>query len=75
MGMFSYFIFVYLVFIQYTLPVILIGALMTMPMALDGFTQFMDFRESNNNLRFFTGLIGGIGLGIMFKALKMVLLS
>ncbi|MGZ7109188.1 MAG: DUF2085 domain-containing protein [Methanobacterium sp.] len=74
-GLFSYFTFVYFVFIQYTLPVILLGTLMIVPMALDGVTQFMDLRESKNSLRFFTGLIGGIGLGIMFKALKMVLLN
>ena len=74
-GMFSYFIYVYFVFVQYTLPIILLGTLMILPMALDGFTQFLDLRESNNSLRFFTGLIGGIGLGIMFKALKWFLLN
>ncbi len=74
-GMFSYFTSVYFVFIQYTLPLILLGILMIVPMALDGLTQFMELRESNNGLRFLSGLLGGIGLGIIFKALKMVLLS
>ncbi len=74
-GIFSYFILVYFVFIQYTLPIILLGAMMITPMALDGITQFLDLRESNNSLRFFTGLIGGIGLGILFKAFKYLILS
>jgi uncharacterized membrane protein len=74
-GMFSYFIFVYFVYVQYTLPIILMGIIMTIPMALDGITQFLSLRESNNRLRFFTGLIGGIGFGILVKTLKWVLLS
>ncbi len=74
-GLFSYFIFVYFVFIPYTLPFILMGILMITPMALDGITQFLNLRESNNSLRFFTGLIGGIGLAILFKAFKWLIFS
>lgn len=48
---------------------------MILPMAFDGVTQGLSLRESNNTLRFFTGLIGGIGLGVLFKTLKWVLLS
>lgn len=74
-GMFSYFIFVYYVYVQYTIPIILMGTIMVLPMAFDGITQGLALRKSNNTLRFFTGLIGGIGLGILFKTLKWVLLS
>lgn len=74
-GMFSYFIYVYLFNVQYTPLIILMGILMIIPMALDGITQLLNLRISNNTLRFFTGLIGGIGLGILFKTLKFVLLS
>ena len=74
-GMFSYFVFVYYVYVQYTIPIILMGTVMVLPMALDGVTQGLSLRESNNTLRFFTGLIGGIGLGILFKTLKWVLLN
>ena len=37
------------------------------PAAIDGFTQFLGLRESNNNLRFASGVIGGIGLIIFMK--------
>ena len=36
------------------------------PMALDGITQFFRLRTSNNNLRFATGIIAGVVLGILF---------
>ena len=37
------------------------------PVGIDGFTQLLGFRESNNNLRFITGFVGGIGLIIFMK--------
>ena len=37
------------------------------PAAVDGFTQFLGLRKSNNNLRFLSGLIGGVGLIIFMK--------
>jgi len=43
---------------------------MLVPAFLDGFTQLIDLRESNNILRFLTGLLGGLGLAILVKALK-----
>jgi uncharacterized membrane protein len=42
---------------------------------LENGNEVSGFRESNNKLRFFTGLIGGIGLAIIIKALKYYLLS
>jgi uncharacterized membrane protein len=48
---------------------------MILPTFSDGLTQFFDFRESNNALRFCTGLIAGIGLGILAKSLKWFLIS
>jgi uncharacterized membrane protein len=44
---------------------------MLIPTFLDGFTQLISFRESNNLLRLLTGLIGGVGLAILFKAIKL----
>ena len=41
--------------------------LLLIPTGIDGFTQLMDLRESNNNIRFITGLIGGISLIIFMK--------
>ncbi|MBM4241952.1 MAG: DUF2085 domain-containing protein [Euryarchaeota archaeon] len=75
MGAFSYFAFVYMVYIQYTLEIILIAITMIIPTFIDGLTQFTGNRESNNALRFSTGLIAGIGLGILIKALKWILLG
>ena len=37
------------------------------PMALDGLTQFLGLRESNNYLRLVTGLICGLVLGVLFN--------
>ena len=51
-GAFSYFIFVYFVYVQYNIAMILAAILMVLPTFSDGITQFFGFRESNNNLRF-----------------------
>lgn len=48
---------------------------MIIPTFIDGFTQFINSRESNNSLRLFTGLIGGIGLAILFKAIKWTIMN
>ena len=36
------------------------------PMALDGFTQLIGLRESNNKARFITGALAGVMLGVAF---------
>ena len=48
---------------------------MLIPPFFDGFTQLIDSRESNNILRFFTGLLGGLGLAILVKALKWMIMT
>jgi uncharacterized membrane protein len=73
-GAFSYFIYVYFFFVEYTITLILIAFLMIVPTLLDGSTQLFDLRNSNNILRLFTGLIGGVGLAILIKALKYLIL-
>ena len=73
-GAFSYFIYVYFFFVEYTITLILIAFLMIVPTLLDGSTQLFDSRNSNNILRLFTGLIGGVGLAILIKALKYLIL-
>ena len=67
---FSYFIFVYFFYVQYTAIMIIIAIIMIIPTFLDGFTQLLGSRESNNMLRLLTGLIGGVGLAILIKAIK-----
>jgi len=49
---------------------IALATVLALPAIIDGFTQFQGKRESNNFLRFFTGLSLGISLGIIVKALK-----
>ena len=71
---FSYFIFVYYFYVQYTPILILLAILMIIPALLDGFTQLIGFRQSNNILRLLTGLIGGVGLAILFKAIKWMII-
>ena len=74
-GTFSYYTFVYFVYVQYNVALILTAFLMVLPTFSDGLTQFFGFRESNNTLRFSTGLIAGVGLGILIKAIKRILIS
>ena len=65
-----YFTYTYFNYVDYN-PFTLISAiLLLLPAAIDGFTQFFEYRESNNTLRLITGLLGGLGLGILVKALK-----
>ena len=74
-GAFSYYTFVYFVYVQYNIALILAAVLMILPTFSDGLTQFFGFRESNNTLRFLTGLVAGIGLGILIKSAKWFLIS
>lgn len=69
-GAFSYYIYAYFFYVEYTSYLILISLIMLAPAFLDGFTQLLNLRISKNSLRFLTGLIGGVGLGILIKALK-----
>ena len=55
---------------EYDLYLILIAALMMVPTFIDGLTQFLGYRESNNKIRFMTGLLAGFGLGLLVKAFK-----
>jgi uncharacterized membrane protein len=48
---------------------------MVIPTTIDGFTQLFGLRESNNYLRFFSGLIGGVGLLIQVISFKLILLG
>ena len=71
---FSYFIFVYFFYVQYTTTLIILAIFMLIPTFIDGYTQLIGSRESNNILRLLTGLIGGVGLAIIIKAIKMLIM-
>ncbi len=66
-GLAIFLIYNFLFPINYTLTVLIISIFLLIPTSIDGLTQYMGLRESNNNLRFITGLIGGFGLIILFK--------
>ncbi|MED4779531.1 DUF2085 domain-containing protein [Brevibacillus choshinensis] len=52
-----------LLFIPWRIP-FWIGILLNIPMVIDGYTQLKKWRQSNNSLRFFTGLVSGFGLSV-----------
>ena len=64
-GIFSLFILEYFFYLQFNITIILLAILMVIPTFLDGTTQFFNLRVSNNPLRFLTGLMAGIGIGIL----------
>ena len=55
---------IYFIDINLILLMMLVGIL---PLAIDGGTQFLGIRKSNNYLRLATGLLCGLFLGILFN--------
>jgi len=45
------------------------GIILIVPVLIDGFTQNLGLRKSNNLLRFVTGSTGGLGLSLCLNAL------
>lgn len=66
-GLIAYLIFIMFYPIHYDMNLFIISIILMIPTGIDGFTQFLGLRESNNTLRFTTGFIGGIGLIIFLK--------
>ncbi|WP_296805251.1 DUF2085 domain-containing protein [uncultured Methanobrevibacter sp.] len=66
-GLVIFLIYNYFYEIDYSPNLLIISVILMIPTAIDGFTQLFEFRESNNALRFITGLIGGLGLIIFLK--------
>jgi uncharacterized membrane protein len=73
-GALTYIIYAYYFYVDYTPFLILLAILMMIPAFFDGFTQLLGNRLSNNTLRLLTGLLGGVGLAIMVKAIKWMVL-
>ena len=68
-------IYSYMVPIYYTYNLFYLSILIQLPYIIDGTTQYLGYRESNNTLRFVTGFIGAFGLIIMARVFKIVLLQ
>ena len=66
-GLAIFLVYNYFYPLEYTLNLFILSIFLLIPVAIDGFTQLFELRESNNNLRFLTGFIGGIGLIIFLK--------
>jgi len=47
--------------------------LLIVPMGIDGTTQLIGSRESNNTLRLVTGFLGGIGIMLVLRTLRTLL--
>jgi len=75
LGVFLFFIYAYYSYVYYSLELTLFAFLMVVPTFFDGFTQLLGLRESNNTLRFVTGLFGGIGLLIIVVSIRLYLFS
>ncbi|BDZ67381.1 DUF2085 domain-containing protein [Methanobacterium ferruginis] len=58
------FVFFYFSNIHYSPNLLIFSVLIMLPTFIDGYTQSIGLRESNNALRLFTGLISGLGLAL-----------
>ncbi|MCL2114705.1 MAG: DUF2085 domain-containing protein [Methanobrevibacter sp.] len=71
---FTYFFIATFTPIIYSMELIILAILLIIPTAVDGISQLLNKRESNNNLRFLTGLFAGIGFAILAKAIKFIII-
>lgn len=51
-----------------------ISVLLLIPAGVDGTTQLLKKRESNNRLRLITGLLGGLGLILLYHVILFIIL-
>ena len=70
----SYFILAMFIPITYNIELVILALLLIIPTAIDGISQLLNKRNSNNYLRFFTGLLAGLGLAIIAKAIKFIII-
>jgi uncharacterized membrane protein len=71
---FSYFIIAMFIPIVYNIELIILAILSIIPTTVDGISQLLNKRNSNNYLRFITGLFAGIGLAVLAKAIKFIII-
>jgi uncharacterized membrane protein len=73
-GVFSCFMYIIFFYVDYTFNFVLISLLLIIPTFIDGITQFFGLHESNNILRFSTGLIAGMGLVILINSIRWIII-
>ncbi|MDE4078404.1 DUF2085 domain-containing protein [Methanosphaera sp. Vir-13MRS] len=69
-GLCLYIMYAFYFFVDYNMLLLTLATLLIVPMVIDGTTQLLTDRLSNNTLRFITGLCGGLGFCIFIKAIK-----
>ena len=69
----AYFIYAVYNYVDYSIYTTILACILLVPALVDGATQLFTNRESSNALRFATGLLGGLGLGILIKTLKFII--
>lgn len=52
-----------------------ISIILLLPAGIDGTTQLLNMRESNNTLRLITGLLGGLGLILLYRVILFKILT
>ena len=57
------------------LYILILTMVMITPMVIDGYTQYIGMRRSNNLLRFFTGSLGGLGAGLVLPYILLTILG
>ncbi len=70
LGAILFFTYSLLFFIVYSQTLILLTFIIITPMIIDGLTQYLGFRESNNGLRLITGFAAGFGLALLILFCK-----
>jgi uncharacterized membrane protein len=71
---FTYFFIAAFIPIVYNIELIILAILLMTPTALDGISQLLCKRASSNKRRFLTGLLAGIGLAILAKTIKFIII-
>ncbi|WP_410489379.1 DUF2085 domain-containing protein [Bacillus sp. DTU_2020_1000418_1_SI_GHA_SEK_038] len=70
----GYFLLPILIISDFNLSIWL-GVLLNIPMVVDGWTQKMKYRESNNFFRVSTGLLCGFGQSILIVSVSSLIIS
>ena len=58
--------------VHYNWNLLYLCILLQLPYIIDGTTQYFGWRESNNMLRLVTGLLGGVGVVMLARIIKII---
>ena len=64
-GVLFIFLLHYFIKLDYNLNLFIISLILMLPTAIDGITQLYKWRESRNSIRLVTGLLCGVGYGLL----------